>query len=340
MWVLAGALGVWYLLRLPSSAVAETPSLTSAVSAETSPKEPPKAAPKPAKGRQVLAIFKAPPYDFELAIPKCTASKDWGSFRGTPRCPFEIRLLEKGKSLAVVQLDAASCGPAKLKGPLRSMGSDLEAGVWVTGYDRCRSDVAARAVELAPDVTGLLITSRAGAEHPTRQHRLVVRRDRKLETAWAAEEIGDPSSMSTRVIPTNLPHQNDIAFIETYTPPLEAATSLTATRLHVQTRTGQIVKSPLPDAQTPLFLMRAGQFRTPDEAYEARSRESCLAPYVVLKPELLSSLSPPCGAGSTAGESILGLLLARKEDAVAAQEELGRCAPALKPTLVECAVEK
>ena len=246
----------------------------------------------------------------------------------------------EGEPLAVVQLDAASCGPAKPEALHRSMGADLEAGVWVTGYDRCRSDIAARAVELAPDVTGLLVTSRAGAEHPTGQHQLVVRRDRKLETVWAAQEIGDPSSMSTRVIPTNLPHQNDIAFVETYTPPLEVATNLTATRLHFQPRTGQIVKSPLPDAQTPLFLMRAGQFRTADEAYEARSRETCLAAYVVLKPELLSSLSPACGAGSTAGGTILGLLLARKDDAVAAQGELGRCSAGSKPTLVECTLKK
>src|ERR1044071_6838906 len=116
--VLAGVLAICGLLALPGAAVA--------------------------KGRQVLAVFKGTPYDYELALPKCTASKDWGSFRGTPRCPFEVRVLEKEKAVAVKQLDVASCGPPKPGAPDQMMGADPEASVWVTGYDRCRADVAAR----------------------------------------------------------------------------------------------------------------------------------------------------------------------------------------------------
>ena len=97
--------------------------------------------------------------------------------------------------------------------------------MWVTGHDRCRSDIAARAVELAPGVTGLLVTSRAGAEHSTRQHRLVVRRDKNLKTIWAAEEFRRPQRDVDARDTDERAHQDDIAFVETYTPPLAAATS-------------------------------------------------------------------------------------------------------------------
>jgi hypothetical protein len=332
------------LVALPGSARAAAPDAAPGASVPTSaavsPKKGTSRATGKVVGRQVLAVFKAPPYEYELAIPKCTPSKELGTFRGTPRCPFEIRLLESGKAVAVEQLDVASCGPSKPGALNRLMGADLEAAVWVTGYDRCRADVAARAVELAPGVTGLLVTRRSGTEHPTRRHWLLVQRDRKLETVWSADDGGSPNAMSARVLPTSTPHQNDIAFVETYVPPLEAAQSLTAMRLHFQPSTGQIVKSPLPDAKAPLFLLRVGPFHTADDAYEARGHDSCLAPYVVVKPELFSSFSPARVPGSPAGESFLGLLLARKEDAVVAQGDLANCSGGSRPTLSECAAEK
>jgi hypothetical protein len=193
-------------------------------------------------------------------------------------------------------------------------------------------DVAARTVELALDATGFLVTQRAGVEHPTRAHWLLLGRSRKLKTIWSADEGGAPSTMTTRVLPTGTSHHNDIAVIETYTPPLEAADKLLATRLHLEPSTGAIVKSALPDSKSSLFLLRVGQFKTAEEAYNARGSDGCLAPFGVLQ----ASLFP----GLNVREFFLGMVLARREDAAVLVGNSGECARAPKPALIEYAARR
>jgi hypothetical protein len=113
--------------------------------------------------------------------------------------------------------------------------------------------------------------------------------------------------MTTRVLPLGGSTQNDVAFVEIYTRPLEAAQSLDATRLHFDLATHAIVKSRLPDARTSLYVFKHGSFQSADAAYEARGAEDCLGPLGVFPAALLPGLELPA--------FFLGLVLVRREDA-------------------------
>lgn len=290
-------------------------------------------------GRQVLAVFPAPPATYEISIPKCSSKKS-GTFRGVPRCPFEIRLVQKGKTAAAVQLDEPACGPARSGVRDWMLGADLDAQLWVSGYDRCRVAVGARAVELAPGTTGLLVTQQAGFEHPSRRHWLFVARGRKLDTLWSADEGGAPTTMTTRVLPAGTPHQDDVAFVESFARPLDVTESLTATRLHFDGANAgdPIVKGPLPDARASLFLSWVGPFATADAAYAARGADTCLSPFLVMTDRLFPLL-PAAGAERPRG-IFLGLVLARREDAAVPVPSTTPCPGKLKPRLIEYSTRK
>lgn len=311
---------------------------------------------KPTGWRQILATFPAPSYAYEISVavpPRCDPKK-WGRLGDKARCPFEIRLLQRAKTLATTQFPIASCGEVRPRNLYRILGADLEAPVWVTAFGSCLGAIGARAVELAPGITGLLVTVRVGFEHPTRTHLLFLGDENepakgqtrhqgmpRLRTVWTESEGGAPTSLTTRVLPTGAPHVDDVALIESNVPPLEAAQTVAATRLHLEPSTGEIVKSALPDAQTSLFLLKIGSFATAEQAYEARGKANCLAPFQAFTPAVVPGLPVPRAPPAPNEKGFfLGMVLARREDAAVPFGDPDKCAGDPTPTVVELSAQK
>jgi hypothetical protein len=72
--------------------------------------------------------------------------------------------------------------------------------VWQSGNDAFYLTVAPRAVHLEGGRAAILVSQRAGVDHPKRRHVLFARDDAKLVAAWSAEEPSGPTWSATRVI--------------------------------------------------------------------------------------------------------------------------------------------
>jgi hypothetical protein len=283
-----------------------------------------------AQGRgDVLAVLGAGANSYELSIDSCARTS--GSAGGERRCPMRVSLLRAGKAVDSKRLPQLSCAAAHPVPPDVGFGADREAKAWLSESDRCVAGLAARLVELAPEVTALLLTQRAGFEHTHRTHWLYLARGRTLQAIWTGEEQAGPSYSTTTVLASETPRHNDVAFIEVFMP--DAVESVTARRVHYDLPSGRILETRLPDERSPLYLLHAGSFATSSEAERAWSEgEACFEGYGLMSAGLFPGLQ--------LGPYFLGTVFAREEDAKAAIVDPAKCPRSPKPSIVRFSSSK
>jgi hypothetical protein len=239
---------------------------------------------------------------------------------------FHVRLLDDGRVVDDQSPFSAACDNAEPTEAAYVNGADPEAQAWRTTYlDKCEVSLAARSVELSPGVSALLVTQQTGQEDVYQLHWLFLEHRGKLETLWSSP-TGPGHASRIRVLPTGAKQQNDLAFIDAWSPSLEVPNELVASRLHFDRASG-VKTTPLPDVRNPLFVTNLGTFKTPDAALEAWVRyRPCSFQYRVFKATLFS--------GRARG-FILATVLVRKDDVKAEKSALSTCAGVSPPSIVE-----
>ena len=229
---------------------------------------------------QVLASFPAGTETYELALDACGLPPSDPDRRG---CPFVVRLA--GKPEERIELSQRSCGGDLSRGEVgRRLSADRRASAWTSSADRCEVQLAARTVELAPGVTGLLVTQLDGQEYQYREHRLLLVAVGKLRSIWKFEESTGGEDRSSTTVVAAKPGREAIAFIHVSRSSAGTATKVVAQRLHFDERKRRMVITGLPDARAPLQLIQLGRFETSAQAMDGCPR--CLAQYEVLPARL------------------------------------------------------
>jgi hypothetical protein len=276
--------------------------------------------------RRTLATFPAAASQaYELGLEACKASEQPES-PGLFRCPFTVRLSAGNKVLDQVELFDRACAEPRHFEVDHLLGADPAARAWTTEADGCEVQVAARAVELGPEVTALLVTQRTGQEQFYRRHQLFLASSGKLKEVWRHSEAQGENWSTTSVLPTGRPHQEDIALIDVVSRVHEGAQSATASRLHFDTASQAMVASPLPDARAPLYVLQVGRFPVEKDAYRTRRTSDCLADFDVLSARLFPTLRLP--------DFFLGMVLTSRAQAKASVDELARCPEAPRGSTV------
>ena len=110
-------------------------------------------------------------------------------------CPFQVRLLEGQKVLGSRRLYwGGSPGKPEREKIDRLMGAgdplqrEWDITAWSTGVEEQNVAAVARAIELAPNLKGLLVHQRAGFDHLKRRHFFFVVLEKKLRLVWTASE--------------------------------------------------------------------------------------------------------------------------------------------------------
>jgi hypothetical protein len=285
----------------------------------------------PAKpdSRDVLGVFEGPRFAYELSIERCTRPPEQ-TFRGSPECPINVRLLVASKAVDSVALPETACGPPREAKVDRAFGADPEASAWITGTDACQVGVAARRVDLSDQEPALLVTQRTGWEHLLRRHAIYVVDKGKLKEVWSADEGPSSSSLTAvSVLPMTSPSSRDVAFIAAHRSDDGVVERIEARRLHWDAPTARIVESPLPDERSPLFLLHVGPFKTAASAGAARVQlgSECFGTYDVVPGKLFPGL--------TLGRFLLGIVVSNREAATATKAEADRCPGPRRPKIVE-----
>jgi hypothetical protein len=282
------------------------------------------AAREPDLDADVLAVFEGPsPPAYQVAIERCS---DGAQFRGEPRCPITIRLVEGGRVVDRVALPDLACGKAERVALDDLFATDPNARAWMTGAAGCRVGVAARDVQLTPEAMALLVTQRSGWEHVGHRHLVYLAQHGKLSNIWNDDEE-TTTALDISVLPSSSSHQ-DLAVLHVDRPEgSDLVRSVRAKRLHWDPPTARMLASPLPDAQSPLFLLYLGPFPSAEAARRVRMRPSpCTIPY----PLLPASLFP----GLKLRGFLLGSVVVSQETAETMKAEIARC-PQAKPAIIE-----
>ena len=208
----------------------------------------------------------------------------------------------------------------------RGTGADLEAKSWASDDDRCDINLAARSVDLAPQRTGLLLTQIMGSEYRYRGHDLYLAQGDRLRDIWNhTEPVTADERTKTRVIAAAEPGRQDIAYIEVTRTRVAVAAHIAAKRLHLDTATGEIVETPLPDEKAALYLVQVGSYDSAKTALRVSSK--CLAPLDVWPGSLHPELGLP--------RFFYGAMFALRKDAEAAVADLAACPELPKANIFE-----
>jgi hypothetical protein len=271
---------------------------------------------------QVLATFSVQPASYELSVACSTsAGKDAGS---TGNCSFGVSLVDAGKVIDRVEEFEPPCGRATAVRASRMMGADLDARAWSTTNEHCETDIAARIVELSPNVRGLLVSQRAGFEYAYRSHHLYLARSGRLQRLWAHEEGVDGANWTTAtVVSAGRPNEEDVVLIDIERTATGSAARVAAKRIHLERTSGRVVETRLPDLATPLYLVKVGQFRSLAEAMRADA--PCLRDLNVFNATAFVK-------GFSKG-FFRGAVLARRSDVKAVLATLAKCPEAPRPTI-------
>jgi hypothetical protein len=278
-----------------------------------------------------LAVLAGAAYAYELSLEQRRDPE-----RDQPSDPlpwrFQVRLVQAGKVLDQASPFAMACGEAEPSRVQRVLGADPEATAWGTSAEHCDVVLAVRSLELAPGVIALLASQRLGYESVYSEHWLLRPINGRLEVVW--ESRGGPDYFTgVRALPGDAPHRNDLAMIEIFNPSDGEATSIKAVRRVFDLASGEARTSSLPDARSPLFLVTVGPFPTAKAAQEAWIADrDCLFSYRVFKASLLPGLR--------ARNYLLGLVMARREDATTAASELTRCSRVSKASVLEYTADR
>ncbi|MDZ7638104.1 MAG: hypothetical protein U5J83_07615 [Bryobacterales bacterium] len=144
----------------------------------------------------LLAEVRADSAVLELAISNCVAQT----------CPVQVILRSNGNRLDAVATEWPSSGNepyADTVEPGWGAGDPLQPAAveaWATGEEEQYLGISARAVRLAPGLTGMLVDQRTGFEHLRRRHDLFVAREQKLERLWAGSEGAGPAWTSVDLV--------------------------------------------------------------------------------------------------------------------------------------------
>jgi hypothetical protein len=260
--------------------------------------------------RRTLASFPAAGGGiYELSLEACKKGEQEDAPR-LFRCPFSIRLVAGGKVVRQELLPYLACGePVPMKEG-RLLGGDPVARAWTTRDDRCEVQVAARAVEMAPGITALLVTQRNGQEAYYRRHQLFLATGGVVKEVWQHTEAQGQAVSSVSVLPAGRPHCEDVALIELTTT--DQSQALTATRLHLDPSGTKISASPLPDAADPLYVVVAN---------DGKQGDDCLAGFQSLDARLFPDLRRH--------GFFPGMVLATRQQAQEALDRVTACAGAL-----------
>jgi hypothetical protein len=281
--------------------------------------------------RQLLQSFAAPPYAYELALEGCASTSGDPPAAAPSRpsaCKFVVGLLDGGKVLDRAALPKPGCGPGPPTQVSLTLGADGDAKAW-TSDDTCTADVAARTVKLGANAAALLVTELFGSEYRFRSHVLYLPRAGKLQRAWHYEDDTLGAHWTRTAVIAGPSGIEDVAFVEVARSLTGVTSKITATRLHLDAASGRIVRRPLPDAASSLFLLQFGQFKRPDDA---QGRPECLHELVVMRASLFPRLALPA--------FFLGALFARRDEADATLAALSTCAQALPGKIFDIAPKR
>jgi hypothetical protein len=280
--------------------------------------------------RRVLAAFAAGPlYTYEVSIQTRRpeqAQQDaerFGSDGGSD--PYSIRLLRAGRTIDRVVLFQSSCGQSSLHEVERVQGGDREAKSWTTDAEHCDIGIAARTVTLSADHTALLLTQAMGYEYRYSDHHLYLGQADGLRTLWSYEEDRTAADRSTAsVLSTDVPGRQDVGFVHVRRTPDGVAAEVSAERLRFDPSTAAIVASPLPDRETPLYVLVVGAF---DDATSAQaSASTCHRELDLLQGSFFPELHTP--------RFYFGGVFVRRNDAEAALKAVKACPAVLKATIL------
>lgn len=277
--------------------------------------------PRAARGRVVLSTFKVKPeggLSYELSVAPCV-KKD---------CPVQVRLVEGKRVYSTLNLDwnAGPGGVSKSEvdkgfGVGDPLGELAEIPRWDIGSAEEAVSVAARPVDLAPGLRGLLVHQRAGFEHLKRRHYLFVARGGRLVRAWTGSEGEGPTWSNVDVMASRGGGQ-EIRFFKGFSYPSdEDADSLEITSYRWNSEKNSL--DALSPAATPprVFAVVAGAYGSVAEARRAASDNmECLEGFIVLRAEGLSQY---------AGKIILAAVTSNEQDADRTLKKITGCAPAL-----------
>jgi hypothetical protein len=274
--------------------------------------------------RQVLALFPAGPYTYELGLQACD-KRPTNDPDETGVCIFSLRLLDQNRVLDQVTFAQPSCGPVQPTPVSHMLGADRRAKAWASDDEHCEIEIAALPVDLGPGPASLLVTELQGYEYRYRRHWLYSSREGKLVETWAhAEEIIGTHWTTTTMIP-GISGGHDVAFIDVERADTGVAVAMTAERLHLDTSSGRILHSRLPDASSPLFVLRAGRYRTQRAA--DRERQDCLSELVVMPSRIFPGLKLPT--------FFYGAVFARRDDAEAELAAITKCSDKPNAIIIE-----
>jgi hypothetical protein len=259
-------------------------------------------------------------YTFELFIARRAADA-----QQQDEDPYGVRLLQAGRKLDEVLLSDSSCGQASVH-PIESVrGGDAESKAWTTDAEHCESAVAARIVALSAQCSGLLLTQAKGYEYRYSSHYLYVANAERLRLVWTYDEsFGGEERTGVRVLAGAAPGRQDVAFIHVLRVN-DAAAEASAQRLRFDESTGEINASPLPDVDSPLYIVATGSYAKARDGLRLRSE--CLREFDLLK----SAFFPAPGLP----RFYFGRVFARRDDAEQLLASLAVCPELPTPRVIE-----
>lgn len=245
-------------------------------------------------------------------------------------CPNHVALLEGGQMIDKLALPVASVSQEANEEPVDpAWGADTHLRAWASGEEDEYVGTAAQLLRLTPQQAGLLVDQHDGFQVIKRQHVLVLEQNRKLQKVWEFLEGEGPTWSATRVVPSEIAGGQDVALYAGFKDPNPAKLErLQLERIHWDAVARQVNRAPLPDPTQPVYVLQLGIYATAAAARRARAAHGeCTnslwvigtVPYPVLP----------------VGKVLLGMVYLNSAEAEAAAAEMGKCSPALKPSVLK-----
>jgi len=265
---------------------------------------------------ELLSSFAVPPHEFHLIAAPCTESA----------CPLLVQLYQEQRLLDTYPLEHGA--PGQISSEKEDWATDLGLKSW-SAYDPEGFLVAttARVAQLAPGVSGLLVSQRFGTEHMELDHVLLLARQGKLVPMW---KLQPPQASEISVSAASLAPQGRPGFVVTkLTERHETGLQNTITASHaVWNATSQTVElQDLPKRDFPLYVLSAGVYSSMEEASAYQDNAQCVTGLETLDGTLYPSLQ--------LAPMFKGYVFISRAAAEATQRTIGACGAKLKMAVFE-----
>jgi len=280
----------------------------------------------------VLETFAAGDFQYQIAVEPCVKKEKIELKQRTKweECPITVNLLKNGKRLDEKTLPLAaedqkferdSTDPSLLN----SAGS----------CSNCYVGVSARLVQLDTAYAGLLVTQSSGFEWVTRDHVLYIIDEDKLKRVWSFSDswYGGHPEMSF-ISPLAAGTQHFLLFEETWVNFFgeeEEPDWVRSSLLEWRADRKEIVRTPLPTKEFPLYAVVAGFYPKVSSAREAAKGIECAEGGAIVR---VLATDNYLTRGQTAQKAMLGNVFFKREKAQEFQVGLKRCMPAMESEMI------